>query len=145
MTRFRLLIVAAAGVLFVGGATVAAGATALTANDSHGDSVASAARTTCPHGQDSVHGACVSEAAEKAEPAKTTTTTTTTTDPCKAADPAEDQSEKATASKDKAVEKAAKPTKTADKTEDTSEKSNKKAEDQAEKAQLKACEAAKKK
>jgi hypothetical protein len=145
MTRLRLLIVAAAGALFVGGASaVAGGAATFTANDSHGDSVASAARVTCPHGQDRVHGACVSEVAQSNEPAKTETTSTTT-DPCKAGDPAEDQAEKTAATKDKAAEKAAKPTKTADKTEDTTEKSNRKGEDKSEKAQLKACEAARKK
>jgi hypothetical protein len=143
MTRLRLLIVAAAGALFVGGASAVAsvGATALTANDSHGKSVASAARVTCPHGQDNVHGVCVSETAEPQEPAKTTKPATTTADPCKASDPAEDMSESDKAIADANAEKAAKLTKTADKAEDTTEKSNKKADDKAEKAQLKGCEA----
>jgi hypothetical protein len=62
MTKIRLLIVSAgAAALFLGGGTALANVSALSGNsDAHGDAVASAARTTCPHGPGGVHGACVS-------------------------------------------------------------------------------------
>lgn len=62
MSKIRFLIVSAgAAALFLGGGTALANVSALSGNsDSHGDAVASAARTTCPHGPGGVHGACVS-------------------------------------------------------------------------------------
>jgi hypothetical protein len=58
--------------LAMGAGTVVAGASmafpAGTESDSHGDAVASAARVTCPHGPNGVHGECVSAvASSKAE------------------------------------------------------------------------------
>jgi hypothetical protein len=62
MTKIRFLIVSAgSAALLLGGGTAFANVGALSGNaDSHGDAVASAARTTCPHGPGGVHGACVS-------------------------------------------------------------------------------------
>src|SRR5438309_509469 len=62
MHKFRLALSAAAAalVLSAAGAMAMQESTANTDPDSHGDAVASAARTTCPHGPNGVHGQCVS-------------------------------------------------------------------------------------
>src|SRR5207245_11122273 len=62
MLSFRFVILGAAAALTLGTASALAmqEGSSGTDPDSHGDAVASAARTTCPHGPDGVHGACVS-------------------------------------------------------------------------------------
>src|SRR6266700_899382 len=124
MSKFRYLLVGAGAALALGGAGVLAnvGAISLTTSDSHGDEVASAART-CPHGPNGVHGQCVSAiASSKSEQ---DTDSAKSTDTCKAADANEDSSEKTGSKSENAAEKAANTSK-----------------DQSEKAQVKACEAA---
>src|SRR5438094_10098036 len=62
MHRLRIAILGAAAALTLGTASAFAmqeGASG-TDNDAHGDAVSSAARTTCPHGPNGVHGQCVS-------------------------------------------------------------------------------------
>lgn len=62
MIKLRLAMFGAAAALILG--TASAMAMQEGANgadpDAHGDAVASAARTTCPHGPNGVHGQCVS-------------------------------------------------------------------------------------
>ena len=94
MSKFRYLLVGAGAALALAGAGVLAsvGAISLTNSDSHGDTVASAARTTCPHGPNGVHGHCVSAIASSKSEQETESATS---DACKAADVNEDSSEKA--------------------------------------------------
>jgi hypothetical protein len=141
MSKFRYLLVGAGAALALAGAGVLAnvGAISLTNSDSHGDSVASAARTTCPHGPNGVHGQCVSAIASSKSEQETESATT---DTCKAGDAKEDSSEKSGSKNENATEKAAKTSKADDKSEDGKEKAAEKAEDSSEKAQVKACEAA---
>jgi hypothetical protein len=142
MSKFRYLLVGAGAALALAGAGVLAnvGAVSLTNSDSHGDSVASAARTTCPHGPNGVHGQCVSAIASSKSEQETETSTSTNT--CTAGDANEDSSEKTASKNEDASEKAAKTTKAADKSEDGTEKAAKHSEDKSEKQQVKACEAA---
>ena len=141
MSKFRYLLVGAGAALALAGAGVLAnvGAISLTNSDSHGDAVASAARTTCPHGPNGVHGQCVSAIASSKSEQETESATS---DACKAADVNEDSSEKAGSKNENATEKAAKTSKADDKSEDGKEKAAEKSEDSSEKAQIKACEAA---
>ena len=65
MHRLRFAILGAVAALALGTGTAVAmqhSAGGETNSDSHGDAVASAART-CPHGAEGVHGQCVSAAA----------------------------------------------------------------------------------
>ncbi len=62
MLRLRFALFAAAAAIVLGTASAMAmqeGASGADP-DSHGDAVSSAARTTCPHGPNGVHGQCVS-------------------------------------------------------------------------------------
>ncbi len=137
MSKFRFLLVVAGAVLAMGaaGALASVGSATRSDSDSHGDSVASAARTGCPHGPDGVHGQCVSAIAKTNAEAKKD-------DACKAADVSEDSSEKTAERNEDASEKAAHTSKAADKTEDALEKAADRAENKTEKAQAKACKAA---
>jgi len=143
VSKVRFLLVGAGFVLALGTAGVVAsvGAATLTDPDSHGDSVASAARVTCPHGPNGVHGKCVSAIASSKSESKAESESARD-DTCNAAEADEDTSEKTSARTEDASEKGAKLSKAADKTEDASEKSAKHAEDKTEKKQVKACEAA---
>lgn len=70
MPKLRVLFIGSIAAMVLGGASAVAnvGAMSIIDPDSHGDSVASAARITCLHGPDGVHGACVSAiASTKAE------------------------------------------------------------------------------
>jgi len=58
--RFALFAAAAAVVLGTASAMAMQESTSGADPDSHGDAVSSAARTTCPHGPNGVHGQCVS-------------------------------------------------------------------------------------
>ena len=58
--RFALFAAAAAVVLGTASAMAMQERTSGADPDSHGDAVSSAARTTCPHGANGVHGQCVS-------------------------------------------------------------------------------------
>src|SRR6266852_899253 len=104
MSKVRFLVVGAGAALALGTAGVLAsvGAVTLTNSDSHGDAVASAARETCPHGPNGVHGQCVSAIASSKSESKESEATETT---CKAADKAEDKSEKAAAKAEDKTEK----------------------------------------
>jgi hypothetical protein len=75
VTKIRFLIVSAgSAALLLGGGTALANVSALSSNsDAHGDAVASAARTTCPHGPGGVHGACVSAIASSSRVSDTNT------------------------------------------------------------------------
>lgn len=120
MHRLRFAILGAVAALALGTATAVAmqqSSGGGTDPDQHGDNVASAARTTCPHGPGGVHGHCVSAVASSKSEAPDTNETTgdsSNAAKCKAADATEDSSEKAPAKGDKAA-------KAADKTEDKSE------------------------
>lgn len=119
MHRLRFAILGAVAALALGTATAVAmqqSSGGGTDPDQHGDNVASAARTTCPHGPGGVHGQCVSAvASSKSESADTDETTgSSSASTCKAADTTEDGSEKAPPKGDKSA-------KAADKTEDKSE------------------------
>ena len=119
MHRLRFAILGAAAALALG----TAGAVAMeqsvgggTDPDQHGDAVASAARN-CPHGPNGVHGECVSAVASSGARENQDNNDqggNAKVQACKAADTAEDASEKAPAEGDKAA-------KAADKTEDKSE------------------------
>jgi hypothetical protein len=122
-----LALVAAAALANVGGLTA-------TNSDSHGDAVSSAARTTCPHGPNGVHGECVSAIASSKSESDDNAA-------CKAADTDEDTSEASAASTEDASEKTANSSKSADKTEDKSEKAGDRAEDKKEKSACEASEA----
>src|SRR5437899_10671049 len=65
MLSFRFAILGAAAALTLGTASALAmqEGSSGTDPDSHGDAVASAARTTCPHGPNGVRGACVNASA----------------------------------------------------------------------------------
>lgn len=119
MHRLRFAILGAVAALALGTATAVAmqqSAGGATDPDQHGDNVASAARTTCPHGPDGVHGQCVSAVASSKNESDEQGSTTggSRAAGCKAADTTEDASEKAPAKGDKAA-------KAADKSEDKKE------------------------
>jgi hypothetical protein len=123
MHKFRFALLGAAAALALGTASAVAMQSNVAGTsdpDSHGDAVASAARTTCPHGPEGVHGKCVSaiasaEGKEKAESKETEAEASSSkVKACKAADKTEDGSEKKPAKGDKAA-------KAADHTEDKSE------------------------
>lgn len=142
MTKVRFLVAGAGAALALGAAALAnVAASSMTASDAHGDAVASAARTTCPHGQHGVHGECVSAVASNKSEEKTATKPqpSTAADTCKASDSAEDSSEKVGKKAENTSEKGAKATKSHDRGEDSSEKSSSQSEDNTEK-QSKACE-----
>jgi hypothetical protein len=117
MIKWRFAILGAAAALAFGTASVVAmqeGA-GTTDPDAHGDRVASAARETCPHGPNGVHGQCVSAiASSKSEGQETENAEAARVKACKAGDVKEDATEKAPATGDKAA-------KAADKTEDKAE------------------------
>src|SRR6266446_5777368 len=138
MSKVRFLVVGAGAALALGTAGVLAsvGAVTLTNSDSHGDAVASAARETCPHGPNGVHGQCVSAIASSKSESESTTPST-----CTAADTTEDTSETNASATEDTSEKGAKLSKAADKTENKSEKAAAKAEDKSEKNQCKTPEA----
>ena len=108
MFKLRFAILGAAAALALGmGSAVAMQEAAGTANsDSHGDAVASAARTTCPHGANGVHGACVSAIASTEGQENNDGAQASEVKTCKAGDTNEDSSEKAPAKGDKAAKKA---------------------------------------
>jgi hypothetical protein len=113
MHRLRFAILGAAAALALGTATAVAmqnSAGGSTDPDQHGDNVASAARTTCPHGPGGVHGQCVSAvASSKSEGTQDTETRQgSPSSTCKAGDTTEDASEKKPAKGDKAAKAAAK-------------------------------------
>ena len=62
MIKMRFALAAAAAALALGSASVMAMQEAAIGGDAtnHGATVSSAARTTCPHGPNGVHGQCVS-------------------------------------------------------------------------------------
>jgi len=138
MSKVRFLLVGAGAVLALGtgGVLASVGAATPTNSDSHGDAVSTAAKGTCPHGPNGVHGACVSAIASSKSESKESDST------CNATDTTEDASEKTAEQSEDASEKAANTSKAADKIEDASERSKKHAEDKTEKTQVKACEAA---
>ncbi len=125
MFKLRLLMVGPAAALVIAAAGSAASVGAMTSaiSDSHGDTVASAARTTCPHGPGDAHGKCVSAIA-KSKPDST----------CKAADQTEDAAEKAADRTEDAAERAVRTGNHAGKAKDKTEKALERTEDQAEKA-----------
>jgi len=116
MFSLRFAIVGAAAALTLGTASAFAMQEASSGadRDSHGDTVASAARTTCPHGSDGVHGACVSEIASSEAQENQDGAQAARVKACKAADANEDKSETKPAKGDKAA-------KAADRTEDKAE------------------------
>jgi hypothetical protein len=61
MFKLRVAMFATAAALTLGAASAMAMQESASGDpDGHGDTVASAARTTCPHGPNGVHGQCVS-------------------------------------------------------------------------------------
>lgn len=61
MLKLRFALLAAAAAVVLGTASAMAMQESAGADpDSHGDTVSSAAQTTCPHGPNGVHGQCVS-------------------------------------------------------------------------------------
>lgn len=110
MHRFRLAILgAAAATLLLGGASAfamqqdAAGSDP----DSHGDAVASAARS-CPHGASGVHGHCVSAIASAEGQENREGAQSDRVHACQAADKTEDATETKPAKGDKTAKAAAK-------------------------------------
>jgi len=98
MRSFRFAILGAAAALALGTASAYAmheGASGADP-DSHGDAVASAAGTTCPHGSGGVHGACVSAIASTQGQENEDGAQAARVQACKAADKNEDTSEKST-------------------------------------------------
>ena len=99
MHRFRYAILGAAAAFALG--TAGAAAMQLSGSeganqDSHGDAVASAARTTCPDGPEGVHGQCVSAIASKESteaPENEQDTDSSNVNACKAKDKTEDKAE----------------------------------------------------
>src|SRR6266481_7207605 len=108
MSKIRFLLVGAGAALALGTAGVLAsvGAVTLTSSDSHGDAVASAARETCPHGPNGVHGQCVSAIASSKSESKSESESTTEST-CNAADTTEDASETKASAAEDASEKTA--------------------------------------
>jgi len=107
MLSFRFVILGAAAALTLGTASALAmqEGSSGTDPDSHGDAVASAARTTCPHGPDGVHGACVSAIASAEGQENEDGAQAARVKACKAAGANEDQSEKKPAKGDKAADR----------------------------------------
>src|SRR5260370_10246580 len=128
MSKVGFLLVGAGAALALGTAGVLAsvGAVTVTNSDSHGDAVASAARETCPHGPNGVHGQCVSAIASSKSESEAPDTTCTSSS---ANDATEDASETKTSAAEDSSEKSANTTKAADKAEGKSEKAAAKAED----------------
>jgi membrane-bound lytic murein transglycosylase B len=117
MHKFRFALLGALAALALGTASAVAmqsNAGGTTDPDSHGDAVASAARTTCPHGPEGVHGECVSAIASAESQETNDEASSSKVKACKASDATEDTSEKKPAKGDKAA-------KAADHTEDKSE------------------------
>ena len=112
--RFAILGAAAALTLSMASAFAMQEGSSGTDPDSHGDTVSLAARTTCPHGSDGVHGACVSAIASAEGQENEDGAQAARVKACKAAGANEDQSEKKPAKGDKAA-------KAADRTEDKAE------------------------
>src|SRR5260370_30255935 len=141
MAKVRFPVVGAGAGLALGTAGVLAsvGAVTLTNSDSHGDAVASAARETCPHGPNGVHGQCVSAIASSKSESEAPDTTCTSSS---ANDATEDASETKTSAAEDTFEKSANTTKAADKAEGKSEKAAAKAEDKSERAACETPEAA---
>ena len=141
MSKVRFLLVGAGAALALGTAGVLAsvGAVTVTNSDSHGDAVASAARETCPHGPNGVHGQCVSAIASSKSESEAPDTTCTSSS---ANDATEDASETKTSAAEDTFEKSANTTKAADKAEGKSEKAAAKAEDKSERAACETPEAA---
>ena len=139
MFRFRHVILGVGAALALGTGSALAMQADLSANnaDSHGDTVASAARTTCPAGEG--HGACVSAIASTEGQENKDGARAAAVAACKAADASEDATEKSTGATEDSSEKATTTTKAADRSEDKSERSADRTEDRAEKQQLKAC------
>ena len=108
MLSFRFAILGAVAALTLGTASALAmqEGSSGTDPDSHGDAVASAARTTCPHGPDGVHGACVSAIASAEGQENEDGAQAARVKACKAAGANEDQSEKKPAKGDKAAKAA---------------------------------------
>lgn len=134
MSKIRLAMVGVGAALALVSAVALAnvGSLVLTNNDSHGDAVASAARS-CPHGPNGVHGQCVSAIASSKSESDSEKDTT-----CTSPNTSEDTSETNAGSTEDASETSANASKSAEKTEDRSEKTTDRAEDKTEK---KACEA----
>src|SRR5437016_4859723 len=102
MRSFRFAILGAAAALALGTASAYAmheGASGADP-DSHGDAVASAAGTTCPHGSGGVHGACVSAIASTEGQENEDGAQAARVQACKAADKNEDTSDKSTEAAD---------------------------------------------
>lgn len=117
MHRLRFAILGAVAALALGTASAVAmqqNAGPGTDPDQHGDNVALAARTTCPHGADGVHGECVSAVAQSKSGDTKETQETSTVDTCKSTDANEDKTETKPAKGDKAA-------KAKDKAEDKTE------------------------
>jgi len=134
--RFLLVGVGAALALGTGGVLASVGAVTPTNSDSHGDAVAAAAKDTCPHGPNGVHGKCVSAIASSKSESEDHDTTCT----ANANDTTEDASETKASAAEDTSEKSANTTKAADKKEDKSEKAAAKAEDKSERDACKAPE-----
>jgi hypothetical protein len=79
MQKLRRLIVGTGALIVIGSGSALANVSAMSLtgsnSDSHGDAVASAARTNCPHGARGVHGACVSAIASSKAKSDTPTET----------------------------------------------------------------------
>ena len=117
MHKFRFALLGALAALALGTASAVAmqsNASGTTDPDSHGDAVASAARTSCPHGPEGVHGECVSAIASAKSQETNDADGSSRVKACKSADATEDASEKKPAKGDKAA-------KAADHAEDKSE------------------------
>jgi cytoskeletal protein RodZ len=117
MHRLRFAILGAVAALALGTASAVAmqqSAGAGTDPDQHGDNVASAARTTCPHGAEGVHGGCVSAVAQSKSEDTKDTPETSTVNTCKSTDASEDKTETKPVKGDKAA-------KATDKAEDKTE------------------------
>lgn len=135
--RFAVLIAGAALALGVGTVIAAQSGAVGTGRDTHGDDVASAARTTCPSGPG--HGDCVSAIASSEGQENRDGARADAVAACRAADAAEDAKETAAEKAEDASEKTAKLTKAAAHTEDAHERAAKQSEDKAERAAFVAC------
>jgi hypothetical protein len=105
MLKLRFAIVGAGAALAFGTASAVAmqQSPGATDPDSHGATVAAAAKTTCPDGSEGVHGACVSAIASAEGQENQDGAQSANVAACKAKDVAEDKSETKPAKGDKAA------------------------------------------
>lgn len=142
MLKLRFVIFGAGAALALGMGSALAMQTGAGGNDSHGDAVASAARTTCPHGPGGVHGQCVSAIASSKSEDGSKDSRENANPACTKGDATEDSSEGTATTSENDSETGDSNSKAAAHSTDKSAKAAARAEDKSERNTTKACTSA---